>query len=48
MVRRQLRRLYSLPAGTQPDRVFSSLSQDGILRITAPKEDSRPVNIQIK
>jgi HSP20 family molecular chaperone IbpA len=48
MVRRQLRRGYSLPAGTRPERVESSLGQDGVLRITVPKEvTSRPVNVQI-
>jgi Hsp20/alpha crystallin family len=49
MVRRQLRRGYRLPAGTRPERVVSDLGQDGVLRITVPREvsSSRPVNVQI-
>ncbi len=34
-VRRELRRVSSLPPGTRPDRVVSSLGQDGLLRIAA-------------
>ncbi|MFN9941536.1 MAG: Hsp20 family protein, partial [bacterium] len=34
-VRREVRRVSSLPPGTRPDRVVSSLGQDGLLRIAA-------------
>lgn len=37
-VSRQFTRKYMLPAGHQPDDVFSSLSSDGVLTVTAPKK----------
>jgi hypothetical protein len=48
MVRRHLRRVYSLPAGTRPEAVSCSLAQDGVLLISLPTsqgEGVRTLNI---
>lgn len=37
-VSRQFTRKYLLPVGHNPDDVFSSLSSDGVLTVTAPKK----------
>lgn len=43
-VSRQFTRKYVLPTGHNPDDVFSSLSSDGVLTITAPKKALPPPN----
>uniref|UniRef100_A0A336LY47 CSON004436 protein n=1 Tax=Culicoides sonorensis TaxID=179676 RepID=A0A336LY47_CULSO len=43
-VSRQFTRKYLLPAGYNPDDVYSSLSSDGVLTVTAPKKALPPPN----
>ncbi|XP_011549246.3 protein lethal(2)essential for life [Plutella xylostella] len=47
MVARQFVRKYSLPRGTRPETVSSSISADGVLTVTAPLDPSAAVGLRV-